>query len=30
LLNELHANGVEPARIVGHATPLQDVSVRLV
>jgi selenide,water dikinase len=30
LLNELHANGVEPATIVGHATPLQDVSVRLV
>ena len=30
LLDDLHANGVEAATIVGHATPLQDVSVRLV
>jgi selenide, water dikinase len=30
LLEDLHANGVEAATIVGHATPLQDVSVRLV
>jgi selenide,water dikinase len=30
LLNDLHANGVTTATIVGHATTLQDVSVRLV
>ena len=30
LLEDLHAHGVEAATIVGHATPLQDVSVRLV
>ena len=30
LLDDLHARGVEQATVVGHATPLQDVSVRLV
>ena len=30
LLDELHAEGVAAAVIVGHATPVQDVSVRLV
>ena len=30
LLDDLHANGVEAATIVGHAVPFHDVSVRLV
>ena len=30
LLDDLHSGGVREATIVGHATPLQDVSVRLV
>jgi selenide,water dikinase len=30
LLDDLHARGVQAAITVGHATPLQDVSVRLV
>jgi len=30
LLDDLHANGVAAATIVGHATPFQDVSVKLV
>jgi selenide,water dikinase len=30
LLDDLHAGGVGEATIVGHATPVQDVSVRLV